>query len=236
MAYSELGPPPVLVPWLACTWERETEAGPPVRVLPDGCIDIVWIEGHGTQVVGPNTAAFAVSLPTGTRVAGARLRPGAAPSLLGVRAESLRDARIGVDEVWADDGRRLAARLDESSDPATAIVSWLTGRAVRAKWPDQLLSEAIAALSRPAVAIEGLADELGLSERQLRRRVSAAVGYGPKRLHRVLRLQRALHAGRAGGGGDLGRVALDAGYADQAHFTNDCRALAGVPPSAILGG
>jgi len=244
MTYFELGPPPVLAPWLACTWERETDAGPPVRVLPDGCIDIVWIDGHGTQVVGPNTTTFAVSLPTGTRVAGARLRPGAAPSLLGVRAESLRDARVGVDEVWADDGRRLAAMLDESSDPAAAIAAWLVNRAAGAQWPDRLLDEAIAALDRPAVAIERLADELGLSERQLRRRVSAAVGYGPKRLARVLRLQRALDAARAGGSGelgregsgDLGRVALDAGYADQAHFTNDCRALAGVPPSVILGG
>src|SRR5947209_15552738 len=35
--------------------------------LPICCIDIVWIDGHGTQVVGPNTTAFAVSLPTGTR-------------------------------------------------------------------------------------------------------------------------------------------------------------------------
>ena len=132
MAYTELGPPPVLAPWLACTWERATDDGPPVRVLPDGCIDIVWIEGRLTQVVGPNTTAFAVSLPPGTRVAGARLLPGAGPSLLGVAAQSLRDARIAVDEVWGDDGRRLAATLDDSSDPAAAIASWLADRAARA--------------------------------------------------------------------------------------------------------
>jgi AraC-like DNA-binding protein len=48
----------------------------------------------------------------------------------------------------------------------------------------------------------------------------------------VLRLTRALEAARAGA--DLGRVAFDAGYADQAHFANDCRALAGVPPSSLL--
>jgi len=232
MSYAELGPPSVLAPWLACFWERKADGGPPVRVLPDGCIDIVWIEGLGTRVVGPNTTAFAVSLRPGTRVVGARLRPGATASLLGVAAESLLDVRIPVAEVLADEGRRLAARIEEGPDPAGAIGSWLADRAARASWPDRLVAEAIAGLGRPDVVIGGLADELGLSERQLRRRVSAAVGYGPKRLARVLRLQRALDAGRAGG--ELGRVALDAGYADQAHFTNDCRDLAGVPPSVIL--
>jgi len=48
----------------------------------------------------------------------------------------------------------------------------------------------------------------------------------------VLRLGRALQAARAGD--ELARVAYEAGYADQAHFTNDCRALAGVPPSIVL--
>ena len=71
-----------------------------------------------------------------------------------------------------------------------------------------------------------------MSERQLRRRVSAAVGYGPKRLARVLRLGAALQAARTGR--ELAEVAIDAGYADQAHFANDCRALAGVPPSWLL--
>lgn len=213
-------------------WQRSAAAGPPVRVLPDGCIDVVWIEGRCTQVVGPNTTAFVVDLPAGTRVVGARLRPGGAPGLLDVAAESLRDARVPVDEVWGDEGARLAASLDESSDPAAGIRSWLAQRTARATRPDPLVREAVLRLERPDTEIGGLADDLGLSERQLRRRVVAGVGYGPKRLARVLRLQRALEAGRAGG--DLARVALDAGYADQAHFTNDCRALAGVPPSAVL--
>ena len=82
------------------------------------------------------------------------------------------------------------------------------------------------------VGVRSLARELALSERQLRRRFEAAVGYGPKRLARVLRLTRALAAAYAGE--ELGRVAADAGYADQAHFTNDCRSLAGVAPSALL--
>ncbi len=76
-----------------------------------------------------------------------------------------------------------------------------------------------------------VAGDLAISERQLRRRVTAAVGYGPKRLARVLRLRRALTAAEKGAG--LARAALGAGYADQAHFANDCRELAGVAPSVM---
>jgi AraC-like DNA-binding protein len=200
--------------------------------VPDGCIDVVWTEGAGTQVVGPNTSAFLVPLAPGTRVAGVRLHPGAAPPLLGVDAAALRDARVPVDGVWGDDGLRLAEALDAHEDRGRALLPALCARAATAHRPDPLVRTAIARLEHPQVAVAALAAELGVSERQLRRRFEAAVGYGPKRLARVLRLVRALAAARAGE--ELGRVAVDAGYADQAHFTHDCRSLAGVAPSALL--
>jgi transcriptional regulator GlxA family with amidase domain len=75
--------------------------------------------------------------------------------------------------------------------------------------------------------VESLAGDLGLSERQLRRRFHAAAGYGPKTLQRVLRFRRFLAACNP----DLARAALDAGYADQSH---ECTRLAGRPPAALL--
>jgi AraC-like DNA-binding protein len=78
--------------------------------------------------------------------------------------------------------------------------------------------------------VETLAGELGLSERQLRRRCHAAAGYGPKTLQRVLRFRRFLAARNP----DLARAALDAGYADQSHLTRECTRLAGATPAALL--
>jgi methylphosphotriester-DNA--protein-cysteine methyltransferase len=72
----------------------------------------------------------------------------------------------------------------------------------------------------------------------LRRRCQAVVGYGPKTLQRVLRFRRFVSridagppAGRAAH--DLAALAADAGYADQAHLTRECRALAGLTPAAL---
>jgi AraC-like DNA-binding protein len=234
VTYREQAPPPALSAWVQCTWQRSGDGGVPVRVVPDGCIDVVWTEGAGTQLVGPNTRAFLVALAARTHVAGVRLHPGAAPSLLGVDAAALRDARVPIDGVWGDGGRRLAQALDEREDRGAVLLAALLARVPAAAPPDPLVRAAVARLDHPEVAVGALALELGVSERQLRRRFESAVGYGPKRLGRVLRLARALAAARRGE--ELARVAVEAGYADHAHFANDCRSLAGVAPSALLHG
>ena len=221
-----------LRPWLDCIWVRGGNPDGPVRVLPDGCIDIVWTRGTGTLIVGANTTAFQVGIAPGIQVVGARLRPGAAPPLLGVEPEQLRDVRVPVQELLGDRGTRLAAALDDDPDPASRLDHWLHARAAQAELPDRTVAAAVARLSHSADRVGALAGELGCSERALRRRVRAAIGYGPKRLGRVLRLQRALEAAR--GGEELSAVAFGAGYADQAHFTHDCCELAGLPPSALL--
>lgn len=234
MEYREHAAPAALTAWVDCAWER-CDGGAPVRVVPDGCIDVIWTAGAGTQLVGANTTAFVVDLAPRTHVVGVRLRPGAAPSLLGVDARALRDARIGLERVWGDDGRRLGERLDATSDERRALLlGALADRARSSAAPDPLVAAAVARLDAAAADVRALAAGLHVSERQLRRRVASAVGYGPKRLARVLRLQRALAAARSGD--ELARAAADAGYADQAHFAHDCRDLAGAPPTVVLAG
>lgn len=230
--YREHPPSPALRAWVACTWERRDGGGAPVRVLPDGCIDVIWTQGAQASVVGANTTAFLVELPAGTQVVGVRMRPGAAPPLLGVDGERLRDARIGLSQIWGDEGRCLEERLESSATPAETLMAALAPRAAAAGPPDPLVQATVARLEAGACSVTRIASELHVSERQLRRRVGAAVGYGPKRLARVLRLRRALAA--ACDGVELARVAADAGYSDQAHFAGECRELAGVPPSALV--
>ncbi|OMI40139.1 AraC family transcription regulator [Streptomyces sparsogenes DSM 40356] len=66
----------------------------------------------------------------------------------------------------------------------------------------------------------------------MHRRSLAAFGYGPKTLARVLRLNRALDAARAGTA--FAEVAALAGYADQAHLAREVKALTGVPLGRLL--
>jgi AraC-like DNA-binding protein len=233
MSYREHAPGAALASWLQCGWERSGDGGDPVRVVPDGCIDIVWTDDIGLHVVGANTTAFLVDVPAGVRVAGVRMRPGAGAALLGVDAAGLRDARVPLEAIWHDDGRRLEERVARCSRPLDALFTALRERVPQTAPPDPLVRAAVGRLHQPRARIELLAREFDVSARQLRRRFETAVGYGPKRLARVLRLERAIAAVRAGE--ELALAAAGAGYADQPHFAHDCRALAGVAPRALLG-
>ena len=61
--YRAIRPPPALEAIVDAFWHFDA-TGSPHRVVPDGCIDVVWTQGAGTQVVGPNTRAFTVTLAT----------------------------------------------------------------------------------------------------------------------------------------------------------------------------
>lgn len=216
--------------WVECAWTRGGPDGHD-RIVPDGCMDLIWSDESGLSVVGPNTTAFLAPLRRGRSVVGVRLHPGAAPPLFGLPAPALRDARLPAERIWADAAQRLeeeVRRAGSDDERARRLVAFL---AERPAWePDPLVRQAVRRLARGRV--RRVADELAVSERHLRRLVSAQVGYGPKLLARVLRLQAALRRVRAGA--ELAEVAFDAGYADQAHFTHDCRELAGVPPGRFL--
>jgi AraC-like DNA-binding protein len=234
MSYRELDPPAALGAWVECAWEVESD-GRERRIVPDGCIDVVWTVDGTLQLVGANTTAFAVRSGAGARATGVRMHPGAAPALLGVDAERVVDARLPLSALLGDEARRLEERLaGEPADRRSRMLLGALGRRIAgAPEPDPLVRAAARELARrPERRTGPLARDLHVSERHLRRRVTKAVGYGPKRLGRVLRLQWTLALARSGAG--LAAAGAEGGYADQAHFANDCVALTGVPPGRLL--
>jgi AraC-like DNA-binding protein len=203
------------------------------RVLPDGCIDIIWRSDGRLIVAGPDTAATMARRASGVRHVGLRFDPGHGPAHVGADAEQLRDRRPDLADLWgAGPARRLAERVAAAHDPAAALTAALAGRPPHPGLDDPLAPAIVAGVRGRAPVVE-LARTAGLSERQLLRRCRRMFGYGPKTLARILRLQDALDAARHGRG--LAAVAADAGYADQAHLAREVRALTGVTATRLLG-
>ncbi|MEU6305248.1 helix-turn-helix domain-containing protein [Streptomyces chartreusis] len=215
----------------AVVWTNTPDEHGAGRVLPDGCMDLLWHDGR-LFVAGPDTRAY-VTYGESSGWAGVRFFPGTGPAVLGVPAHEVRDRRVELADLWsASQVRRLCGRIEAADDPVTALEDVALDRAADAVPPDALLRRVVTALDagRPVAAT---ADELGLGARQLYRRSLTAFGYGPKTLARILRLQRALALARGGVG--LADTAVRAGYADQAHLARDVRELAGLPLGELLG-
>jgi AraC-like DNA-binding protein len=233
--YRELAPPAGLRPVLACLWVRVVPAhnAAPVRVLPDACSDLIWRSGKGAFVAGPDTRPVVGPATPGAVLVGARFRPGAGGPALAQPLDELRDLRVDV----ADLLPTLARRLDPDLTPAAALrqLALAAGELAEARPPDTLVRAVARRLSDPRARSATVAEELGLSERQLLRRCLASVGYGPKTLQRVLRFRRFLRRlDEAGDDAELASLAADCGFADQAHLTRECSRLAGLSPGAIV--
>jgi transcriptional regulator GlxA family with amidase domain len=78
--------------------------------------------------------------------------------------------------------------------------------------------------------VEQLAERLGLSRRTLERVFRRCVGVSPKWVLTRQRLQEAAERLAKGEALDCGRLALELGYFDQAHFIKDFRAFVGRSP------
>ncbi|MGP3922045.1 helix-turn-helix domain-containing protein [Streptomyces sp. 8N616] len=214
----------------AVLWTR-TAGRAPHRVLPDGCTDLIWLDGQ-LVVAGPDTRAHVPGSSPGARYVGLRFPPGRGPDVLGVPAHELRDLRIPLAALWPGGRvRQLAERVSDAADPAAALEAITTDRLRDSPPPDPLLAAVVAGL-RAGETVSAVARTAGLGERQLHRRCLAAFGYGPKTLARVLRMNRGLALARAGT--PYAEVAALAGYADQAHLAREVKALAGVPLGELV--
>ena len=114
----------------------------------------------------------------------------------------------------------LAARLGDAR-PASPGVVWAWRRLVRAGG---------------CVPIGELERELGWSRKRLAARFREEVGLSPKPLARLLRFERAKTLLESDDETSLTRLALDCGYYDQSHLTNEFRRIAGTTPAAYARG
>ena len=229
VAYRELAPPRALEPWIECLWERLPVGPREQRVVPDGCVDLMWLAERELVIAGADTESWSVTLPGGARTTGARLRPGAAGAVLGVPAHLVRDQRLPASTIWGGEAERLETAL-RSARPARRLVMLAEAVARRGVAPDAVVVEAARRLALPGARVHAVARDLGVSERALHRRTRAAVGYGPKVLGRVARLRRLVVLD----GLSLAQRAYEAGYASQAHMGDEVRRLTGTTPVRFL--
>lgn len=196
--------------------------------------------GLDAHVMGTRERAHRKLLPSGVRTVIARLRLGAHEAVVGASASELAGRIVALEDLWGvDAARRLSERAAATTTPADAAAALDAAIAERTRVADgrsdrtRLALEAAQLLTSASVA--DVAIELGVSERHLRRIFRQALGVGPKTFAKLARFHRALRAARMEPRSSWARIALDAGYYDQAHLSAEFRSIAGATPRALLG-
>lgn len=241
LPYREFAPPSTVRADVVCFWNRPADASrSDARIIPDGCIDIIWAGELPPFVAGPMTSPALPKPAAGAEMFGVRFQPGIAPALLGVSASELRDQHVPLRDIWPHDQYRSWTDVSAENDAfrridvtAAAIVTRLKD----VREPDLIVVAAARWIAhQPSGSLKGLATLSSLSDRQVRRRFDDAIGFGPKTLQRILRTQRLLWLASQSRNHmpTLGQLAVVAGYADQAHMTREVTALTGASPRTLL--
>jgi AraC-like DNA-binding protein len=210
------------------------------RVLPDGCIDLIFRGGDGAGLFSSALIERPIYFESGLRAwfVGVRFRPAMARAILDIEPVDCRDRDIPA--AMIDSGfAALEEELQACASPEVALA--LLGRRVDARLarrerfaPPARVREAVTLLARGgnAVQVHRVALALGIAERSLHRDLVRWTGLAPKSMARILRMQRTIAAIRAGRM-PLADLALRMGYADQAHMTRELTELAGFTPSEV---
>lgn len=196
-------------------------------VEPDGAALFRAHRGLSTRILEGSGWAF-----------GVLLHPGVARGWVGTtlrgQASVIPLSRLGVDstDVMADAVRTGMAGGDDDA-AVTAFESWLD----TLPEPDddaRLVDRIVATVEddRDLLRVEQLAERFGLGVRHLQRLVAGHIGFGPKWLIQRYRLQEAAAALRSADPPQLAVLAAELGYADQAHFGREFKAVVGATPGA----
>lgn len=206
------------------------------RVLPDGCIDLVFRRdaGGGMLFSSPliDRPDF-VAGPLPHWFVGVRFKPAMARALIDLppaecRGRAIRAGEIDVGFAALEDRLGHCRTAEEALRVLRASVDQRIA-AARHEAPARV-REAVSLLRGGSV--RKAARRLRITERSLQRDLVQWSGLAPKALGRILRMQRALAAIRADAA-PLADIAARLAYADQAHMTRELKALSGYTPREL---
>jgi AraC-like DNA-binding protein len=250
MIYLQTRPSPPLAGFIRSLWYAKVPDTPHQRerVLPSGCAQAILSLAADELTDCEDLANVCRPLPPAILV-GARgcyeiihtrdmaelvgivFRPGGLGPWLRHPAGEFFERSVPLADLWG--AKPLRDRLREQPSPACKLAALdsflcerLHGRAI-ARRP--MVEAALFELRRGSV--RQTANAIGVSERRLHQVFNEDAGLSPKLWSRVYRFQRAVQALHTGADLPWEQLALDSGYYDQSHFSNDFRAFSGIDPT-----
>jgi AraC-like DNA-binding protein len=253
MHYSEVKPQSPLDRFVECFWTLESEVpvSSPERILPDGCVELIlnfgaeFSQHSGAEsklqprnfLVGQMTGPIVIS-PTGAvTLLGIRFHPGGTLPFVRMPLHEITDQVVELGSLSGKLERGLlhvTSSLDSLAERIAAVEHFLTGWLMSCEydsWPMTIAARIVD--SGGLVSVDQLANEAGISSRQLERRFLREVGLGPKMLGRIIRFQQVFRAVERDSAA-WAEIAISCGYYDQAHLIRDFNQFAEQTPAVLF--
>jgi AraC-like DNA-binding protein len=216
-------------------WDLRGQAPHEQTILPHPNVNLGF-EVTGAGIFGVDRKLFSRTLSGQGKALGVRFRPGGFRPFWHAPVSQLTDRVAPAIQLFGPAAEHTRKLIMDVKDDAE-MLGQASELLMRARpEPDPATDQAAALVARitadPGLRrVDELAEASGLTVRSLQRLFADYVGVSPKWVMVRSRLHEA--ALRADGGDpvDWAQLALDLGYADQAHLTRDFTTTLGVPPA-----
>jgi hypothetical protein len=121
--YQEFRPNPRLAPLVECGWARSGSAARPLRVLPDGCVDLFVSSLGDVMIAGPTTGFYDLRSDKECTFVGLRLRPGAAAAVVGRPVNDLTDNRVPLDSILGVRAHLMAEKVFATASATQCVAA-----------------------------------------------------------------------------------------------------------------
>lgn len=221
-----------------------------VRVLPDTCVELFLnytsppIAIIDQELYKHSIVCFRLSRPVdvqmrkGSGCIAVCFHPGMAYPFIRVPMHLFRDATVNFFDLWNGATSELEDKLAciPDDEGRSAVVQDFLLSQLKLEKQDLQVAYCLnkAQLTQGSIAVRKLAEETGLSQRQLSRRFHQSIGLSPKEYLSVCRFNASLQYLSKYPGISLTEIAYLGGYYDQAHFIRDYKVYAGHSPGEVV--
>lgn len=222
-----------------CYWLSDWNLFTPYEqhVVSHPCVNLAWTTPQDADVFGVDLGVTSVKLVGAGRVFGVKFRPGGFRAFVDTPMAELTGHRVPIDQIFGAGAAPISALMHSSTDDARRVTGADAFLSARMRTPTAATVEAMRLVQlirtdRAISRVDEFARRQHLSARALQRLFADEIGASPKWVIRRYRIHEAIE--RAGTRVDWPRLALDLGYADQAHLIRDFTEATGVSPTAYV--
>lgn len=246
--YREYQPSEPLKSHIACYWTvdyRANNSRKLHRVIPDGCVDIIFdlrssTSAKGAFVVGLMTEYEVMTLSQNRFLFGIRFFVDNIRTFLKYPVSEVTGYHVFLEDLWGNEALALTEEIVSEPNVSNMIATierkFMQMLLMDKAEPDGLLQMSMKYLysSRGMVTIGALAEELSYSERSIRRTFQKELGVSPKELSDIIRFQNLLKDFSSSPQPRLSDLSFKYGYYDQSHLIRQFKRYYGLPPRQIL--